>query len=494
MPSITTTPLATGTPTQLPASISVDLIADRRGDNNDGTFTTVVSALVADIRGNPTGDGTVVVFSLSQPVSGVTITQNGRTNLPPDCDVSSYVADTGRPVNPRPGTALACLQYVRSREGQQVTVSARTIGIGGVLLGQQMVRLPTAPPPTATFTETATETPTIGSPTMTGTVTQTPTVTETRTLGPSPTPTETPDEPLRLAAIAGAARPGGTADLRFDLADEEGKVYGLSFDILVDVAVFDLFTIGSQCRPDPTLTTHALSVSLQLDPFVPVGKRRFRFVMIGAIGEDVQLRAGPLVSCSLPVADSAPLGASPIILDRLLAGDKNGMLIPGIFPVNGTLIIDPDAPLPTSTATRTDTPTITVTPTASATRTSTATATASASATPSATATLTPTATDTPIPTDTPTPTATATSTPSASPSITPTPSPLPTATATPPACAGDCDGNGEVSISELILAVNISVAGTSLDECRAVDRDGSGAVTIDELIVAVRNALNGCP
>ena len=95
-PSITATPRATGTATQLPATISVDLIADRRGDNNDGTFTAVVSALVADIRGNPTGDGTVVVFSLSPLVPGVTITQNGRTNQPPDCDVSSYVADTGR--------------------------------------------------------------------------------------------------------------------------------------------------------------------------------------------------------------------------------------------------------------------------------------------------------------------------------------------------------------------------------------------------------------
>jgi hypothetical protein len=118
----------TRTPTPGAALISVDLIADRRGDNNDGTFTTVVSALVSDQRGNPVGDGITVVFSLSPPVAGVTITQTGETNQPPDCDVSSYVADTGRPVNPQPGVALTCLNYVQSRQGQRITVRAQVVG------------------------------------------------------------------------------------------------------------------------------------------------------------------------------------------------------------------------------------------------------------------------------------------------------------------------------------------------------------------------------
>src|SRR5262245_33383560 len=146
-PMNTPTASATGSPTALPATISIDLIADRRGDNNDGTFTTVVSALVADIRGNPVNDGVVVVFSISQPLPGITITQSGQTNRQPNCDVSSYIADTGRPVNPQPGVALACLQYVRIREGQLVRIAARALGIGGVLLGEREIRLPTSPPP-----------------------------------------------------------------------------------------------------------------------------------------------------------------------------------------------------------------------------------------------------------------------------------------------------------------------------------------------------------
>jgi hypothetical protein len=471
----------------------VDLIADRRGDNNDGTFTTVVSALVADLRGNPVGDGIVVVFSLSQPVPGVTITQNGRTNQPPDCDVSSYVADTGRPVNPQPGTALACLQYVRSREGQFITISARTIGVGGVLLGQRDVRLPLSPPPSATFTETPSPTPTPGSPTVTGTVTETRTATETPTRGPTGTATETPLAPIRVAAIGGSARPGSPGDFRFDLADRDGLVHGLSFDILIDVPVFDIFEITTQCRTDPTLSTHQLVVNLAFDPFVPIGKRRFRFVLFDFIGTDDAIRPGPMVECSLPVAADAPLGLSQIILDRVLAGDENGQLIPGVLGVNGALLIDPEAPLPTSTSTRTATPTVTATPTASASRTATPTASTTATATPTASASATPTASATPVPTDTPTETATATATATSTPTATFTPSVSPTPSPTPPLCPGDCDGGEAVSINELILAVGISLGSSPTSTCPAADRDRSGTVSIDELIAAVGRALNGC-
>src|SRR4030095_11588574 len=365
---------------------------------------------------------------------------------------------TGRPVNPQPGVALACLQYVRSREGQLVRIAARTLGIGGVLLGEREIRLPTSPPPSATPTNSPTETPTRGSPTITGTVTDTP------TFGPSNTPTETPMFPIRLAAIGGAARPGSMATIRFDLADEPGKVHELSFDILIDLPVFDVFQIANQCRTDPTLTTHHLTASLQLDPFVPPGKRRFRFVLVGAIGgAEMPLRPGPLINCELPVAATAPTGPSLIILDRVLPGDENGDPIPGVLPVNGVLTIDPNAPLPTETATRTATPTVTVTRTASATRTATSTPTATETPLPTASATATETATETPTPTATPTESAT----------VTRPPSPLPTATDTPPPCAGDCDGDGEVAINELIRAVNISLGLARVSDCLAVHTGG---------------------
>ena len=506
--------------------MSVDLIADRRGDNNDGSFTTVVSALVSDVRGHPVGDGIVVTFGLSPPVAGVTITQFGATNAPPDCDVSSYVADTGRPVNPQPGTALACLRYLRSREGQQITVTAQVAGVGGsIIQATRQIGLPTSPTPTVTGTATATGSATITvtrTPSATGTITETGTITatptETSTPGdtgtathtgtptdtptrphtptdtPTASPTETPSAAIRVAAIGGSARPGSAAGIRFDLADEEGKVFDLEFDLLIDVPVFDVFQITNRCRTDPTLTTHQLSLTLAFDPFVPVGKRRFRFVLINPPGTLNQLRAGPLVVCSLPVAATAPLGPSELTVDRVLPGDHDGNYIPGALAVNGVLLIDPNAPLPTATGTSTRTPTASATPTASVTRTATPTITPTVTRTVTATATATPLLTDTPTASPSPTPSATPspTITPTDSPSPTIPPSPTPTRTAVP--CVGDCDGSLTVSINELILAVNISNGSTPLSACPAADRNQSGTVTIDELIAAVNSALNECP
>ncbi len=171
---------------------------------------------------------------------------------------------------------------------------------------------------------------------------------------------------------------------------------------------------------------------------------------------------------------------------------------------------------PSSTATVTHTATPTSSPNATPSETSTNTPTEATTATPTAspdlTASQTPTesaATETPVPgtpTDTPaagTPTATSPTetpgegTPTDTP-VTETPAPgTPTdtpATETPTiTCVGDCDGDGMVSISELIRGVNIALELAALDTCAAFDRNGNGAVEISELIAAVNNALDGC-
>ena len=60
--------------------------------------------------------------------------------------------------------------------------------------------------------------------------------------------------------------------------------------------------------------------------------------------------------------------------------------------------------------------------------------------------------------------------------------------------CVGDCDGDGSLSIGELITGVSISLGQTSLSSCPPFDPNHSGHVTIEELIGAVTAALNGCP
>jgi YD repeat-containing protein len=70
---------------------------------------------------------------------------------------------------------------------------------------------------------------------------------------------------------------------------------------------------------------------------------------------------------------------------------------------------------------------------------------------------------------------------------------PTPRPTRTPGGCAGDCNGDGEVTIDELVGLVNTSLGDAPLT-CPSDDLNGDGEIEIDELLVAVNNALVGCP
>jgi YVTN family beta-propeller protein len=59
--------------------------------------------------------------------------------------------------------------------------------------------------------------------------------------------------------------------------------------------------------------------------------------------------------------------------------------------------------------------------------------------------------------------------------------------------CVGDCNGDGAVSINELITGVSIALGQTAVTACSAIDSNADGTVTIDELIAAVDAALSGC-
>jgi hypothetical protein len=56
----------------------------------------------------------------------------------------------------------------------------------------------------------------------------------------------------------------------------------------------------------------------------------------------------------------------------------------------------------------------------------------------------------------------------------------------------GDCSGDGQVTVDELVLGVAIALGGQPAAECPSLDADGDGQVTVDELLTAVRNALDG--
>jgi hypothetical protein len=47
--------------------------------------------------------------------------------------------------------------------------------------------------------------------------------------------------------------------------------------------------------------------------------------------------------------------------------------------------------------------------------------------------------------------------------------------------CAGDCNGDGEVTIDEIITGVNIALGLVGLQNCAAFEANADGEVTIDE-------------
>jgi hypothetical protein len=73
----------------------------------------------------------------------------------------------------------------------------------------------------------------------------------------------------------------------------------------------------------------------------------------------------------------------------------------------------------------------------------------------------------------------------------TPTPVPAPTPGV---ACPGDCDGDGEVFVNEVTMALRILVGEMPLSACPAADADGDGEVFVTDVTRAALSLGHGCP
>ncbi len=58
----------------------------------------------------------------------------------------------------------------------------------------------------------------------------------------------------------------------------------------------------------------------------------------------------------------------------------------------------------------------------------------------------------------------------------------------------GDCNGDLEVTVDEIIRGVNIALGNAAISQCPSLDSNGNGEVTVDELILAVNAALGAGP
>ncbi|MEO8603649.1 MAG: hypothetical protein ABI629_13835 [bacterium] len=60
--------------------------------------------------------------------------------------------------------------------------------------------------------------------------------------------------------------------------------------------------------------------------------------------------------------------------------------------------------------------------------------------------------------------------------------------------CTGDCDANDGVIVNEVLRCVAVGLGHIALAACDACDANGDTEVTVNELVAAVDNALSGCP
>jgi len=61
------------------------------------------------------------------------------------------------------------------------------------------------------------------------------------------------------------------------------------------------------------------------------------------------------------------------------------------------------------------------------------------------------------------------------------------------PACPGDCNFDGTVTVDEIVRGVGIALGENPYADCSGMDRDLDGQVSVEELIAAVNSAVLGC-
>lgn len=319
------------------------------------------------------------------------------------------------------------------------------------------------PTPTPTITRTATPTFTItptvptSTPSASTTVaTVSPTITPTMSASPSPgatvsppssplasptasmTPTEspTPQVPsLELDTVQ--TIPGGRVAVSLRLRTAGLPVVAVQLETVFDAvnaAIAPRPDGLPDCLPNPALGKSFLSL---YRPEGCVGEQcsRVRVYLYSEAPPLSTIADGSVLwNCTVAVAASAPAGAYTLTLTQPLVVDDEGNPIPNVRLGHGAVVVLEATATPTPTTTSTQTPT------------------------------ATPTATQTPTASATPT---------------------------TP--CAGDCSGDGSVTIEELITLVGIALDLQPADRCRAGDGNADGQITIEEIVAAVARALAGC-
>ena len=59
--------------------------------------------------------------------------------------------------------------------------------------------------------------------------------------------------------------------------------------------------------------------------------------------------------------------------------------------------------------------------------------------------------------------------------------------------CTGDCNGDGSVTVNEIVALVRILLNKVPVSTCGSGDANADGQVTVNEIVLAVNSLLGGC-
>jgi hypothetical protein len=374
-----------------------------------------------------------------------------RANSPPagsDYDCASTVVGPFEYCdfdNPRPGTWYATAAWYQGAGVYQLTATlfssvpspTRTPSLSPT---RTMSRTSSPVQPTPTFTRSRTPTPSstrthTPGPTATIYVTFSSTPSSTRTHSPTRIPTLSESQPgIELSSPIGA--PGQAVVIEARLRTGGAAIGAAQADIAFDGVNTPIRAMPNgapDCTRDPNLNKQFVAT------FRPIGcagsscNMLRTFVFANAFPISPVTDGTLLYTCKVDIQLSAPAGVYQMTLSGVALSDPSGGIVPAVVDGGGIVTVHS---LPT------------------------------------------PSARQTPL-------------IPSSS---TPTQPAIPSLTAIQESCGGDCNGDLEVTVDELLTMVSIALGIQPIDTCAAGDISGEGEMTVDEILVAVNNALLGCP
>lgn len=265
-----------------------------------------------------------------------------------------------------------------------------------------------------------------------------------------------------------AGSPSETVTVEIDARGGGGEMVMAQVDILYEPDQLTVADPSTACQLHPRLTKQILRASLPSDPPAPDGKKRLRVFVGDIVLPTDTFDDGPIASCTFEINGTAEARVVRLSADHLNVSDAQGGSF-GTSASAGSIEIIVPAPVPAAEGV----PAAESEPPSSEPGVGLASAGEETGGGPAGLAAVPPAECG------------------GASDCVVGRGAACVNGRCS---CVADCDGDGSVTINEVVTAVRVVLGGTRHDSCRSADADGDGAVTVDEVIIGLGNLANGCP